>query len=370
MTSLHKISILLSILFLSACSKDETFEKDNIREADISLIGSDLENIFQFDINTNTDVNLQTNLSTELGISNNYLTLRQFGNTISFYSFSNNAISLTQKNLSTSEVTFFPDFYKITSEKSLVWGINNDEFVYFGIFKPLGSTNLALHTVSLESLEGIDLSLEFGIEKLFEPLESNGKLFITYITGGGDYKIIVYDTGTDTIIKTFEYGRLKPSILIDDNANFAVFTQDDNENTFLEIFDSSNLLSLSRTELNFDHPFTAGPINASIVENKLFYQYTYPQPYQIERGPAVLNLSTSENTVLDMLGLINSINDEKGQLIRPFFGTYLTDKNMFAISYILQESIGSEIGGFMLISSNGSLEFQKNLNFIPTYFVD
>lgn len=369
---MHKFRLLLrclTIVVFCSCNTDEVLELPDNEELNVTMIGVDLENVYQYDFQSGTDSGVQTNLSTELGINNNFLTLRQFEKTLSFYVFSNNSISLYQKELTSGEITTFPQFYDITSERSLVWGINDEASVYFGLYKPFGSTNLALRTVNLTNLDGVDLTLEFGITQLFEPLYTNGILMVTYITGNGDYKIVVFNTDKNSIIRTFEFGKVKPSILITDDGNLAIFTQKADENTVLELFDTSNFLSISRKELNFDQQFAAGPINASLIGNKLYYQYTYPQPFQIEKGAAIFDISTNVNSLIDVLGLLDTLS-EGGNLARPIVGTFVPTKNVFALSYAFQNTTDVEIGGFMLISLDGNLVAQKNLNFIPTFFVD
>ena len=364
------ISIVCGLLLLISCNKDST-DNPTIDEAiNLTLIGEDLDKVYQYDYNSETDEGFQTDLSSELGITNYYLTLRQLGNTLSFFTFSNGAISLHQKDLITSGVTMYPDFYNITSERSLVWGLSNENSVYFGLYKPFGSTNLALHIVDLETLEGFDLAIEFGIDQLFQPLYHDGKLVITYRTGDGEYKIIIFDTLTDVIAKTLELKSSKPSVLITENGELAIFTQNDNENTVLELFDLVNLISISKDELQFDHPFPTGPINGALMDGKLYYEYTYPQPFSLIKGPAIFDISTGTNTVLDLSGIIEKLNSEKGMDIQPFLGQYLPGKNVFAISYTLPNGEIDEPGGFLLISTDGKLRAQKNLNFVPTYFVD
>ncbi|PIB28633.1 hypothetical protein [Maribacter sp. 4G9] len=364
------ISIFCGFLLLISCNKDSS-ENPTIDEAiNLTLIGEDLDKVYQYDYNSETDEGFQTDLSSELGISNDYLTLRQLNDKLSFFSLSNGAISLHQKDLVSSGITTYTEFYTITTERSLVWGFSNDNSVYFGLYKPFGSTNLALRIVDLETLEGFDLAIEFGIDQLFQPLYHDGKLVITYRTGDGEYKIILFDTQTEIISKTLELKSSKPSVLITEDGELAIFAQNDNENTVLELFDMVNLISISKNELQFDHPFPTGPINGTLADGKLYYEYTYPQPFSLVKGPAIFDILTGTNTVLDLSGAIEKLNSEKGLDIQPILGQYLSGKNVFAISYTLPNGEIYEPGGFLLLSSDGKLRAQKNLNFVPTYFVD
>jgi hypothetical protein len=67
---------------------------------------------------------------------------------------------------------------------------------------------------------------------------------------------------------------------------------------------------------------------------------------------------------------VNKVNDDEGITIRPLFGQYLSGINLFAISYALQNVVGEEIGGFLLVSIDGNLVAQGKLKFLPTHFVD
>ncbi|WP_339652938.1 hypothetical protein [uncultured Maribacter sp.] len=362
------IFFITTLLF--SCSNDDVQETENIQDLNLTIIGEDLQDVYQYNFESLNNIETQINLSSELGIQNNYLTLREFEGSLSFYSFSNGAISLTQKNLATGRITSFPDFYTISAERSLVWGINDENSVYFGLYKPLGSTNLTLRVVSFTDMQGFDISLEFGISSLFEPLYDNGNLFITYLTGSENYKLLVYNVNAKAIVKTFEFGKEKPSFLITDLGDLAVFTQDVSNNTKFELFDPFSFLSISNSMLPIPLSFPAGPINGSIVKEKLYYQYVNTQPFEIENGPAFLDLNSGDNTILDIVGLINKVNNDEGILIRPLFGQYLSDINLFAISYALQNAVGEEIGGFLLVSLDGNLVVKRNLKFLPTHFVE
>ena len=366
---LFTIVFFISSLLLS-CSIDSEQETENIQDFNLTIIGEDLQEVYQYNYESRNNAGTQINLSSELGIKSNYLTLREFKGSLSFYSFSNGAISLTQKNLATGKITSFPDFYTTSAERSLVWGINDENSVYFGLYKPLGSTNLALRVVPFADMQGFDISLEFGISKLFEPLYDNGNLFISYLTGSGNYKLLVYNIKVKAVVRTFDFGKKKASFLITDLGDLAVFTQDASNGTNLELFDTLNFISIANFWLSNSLAFAAGPINGAIVNEKLYYQYVNTQPFEIESGPAVLDLNSGDNMILDIVGLINKVNEDEEISIRPLFGQYLTGINLFAISYALKNQVGEEIGGFLLVCIDGDLVVQRNLEFFPTYFVD
>ncbi|MGC1514271.1 MAG: hypothetical protein WA810_01735, partial [Maribacter sp.] len=101
-----------------------------------------------------------------------------------------------------------------------------------------------------------------------------------------------------------------------------------------------------------------------------YYQYVYSQPFTIATGPAIYNLDSGENTVIDLVGIRERLNVDQGYLIQPILGQYLSSKNVFAVSYTLQGDNEEALGGFLFIAPDGSLLDERTLNFIPTYFVE
>ena len=165
--------IFLSFFVCVSCTKEMDNEADTAyenKEISFQAIGVDGERIYQYNYDGYQGIEETINLSSELGLGSEYLTLRQLNKTLSFFNFNQGSFSLVQKDLSSNRVESYIDFYTNSSERSIVWGINNDDSVFFGHYSPEGSTNLAIHNVSLDDFQGSDLSLEFNIEQLYQPL--------------------------------------------------------------------------------------------------------------------------------------------------------------------------------------------------------
>ena len=58
------------IFLMSSCSKDNVVEQSIEEAIDLTLIGEDLDKVYQYDYNSETGEGFQTDLSNELGITN------------------------------------------------------------------------------------------------------------------------------------------------------------------------------------------------------------------------------------------------------------------------------------------------------------
>ena len=361
----------LSFCFFFSCSKeDEMATIATPEEINFELIGINTDAVFQYRHDGALNSGIETNLTNELGVSTNYLTLRQSGTTISFYSFSAGKFSLYQKNIETGEIKNFEDFYTDTSERSIVWGTNNDTSVFFGFYNPQGTTNLAIRNIDLSTLEGTDFSLEFNINTLYPPLYYNGKLFITYKTNTLDYNIAVYNTDAGILEQTLSYGTYAPSILINDDGNLAVFKFSEALRTGLDILDFDTLAKIQEFSPTLSQQFSPGPINAKLINTKFYYGFEYSQPFSIERGPAIYDLSSSTNTIIDLSGLIREVEIANDISIYISNQQYDAKEGVFLVSYGVFGN-GNELrGGAMIISNEGKLIDTVSLNFLPVYFIE
>lgn len=358
-------------LFLLSCSKEDDMATVEVEERiSFELIGVNQDAVFQYRHDGTLDSTVETNLTNEIGVNTNYLTLRQSGSTLSFYSFDSGKFSLFQKNVDTDEVQVYNDFYTNTSARSIVWGTNNDTSVFFGFYNPQGTTNLAIRNITLNTLEGTDLSLEFNINTLYPPLYHNGKLFVTYRTNALEYKIGVYETETNVIQQTLSFGNDAPSILIDDNGDLAVFKFSSEANTTLDILDFNTLDRVQEFSPTLSQRFNPGPINAKLIDNKFYYEFEYSQPFSIERGPAIYDLATSTNSIIDLPNLISEVEIANDISINIFSQQYNAKERFFLVSYSEFTNDSQLRGGAMVISDEGKLLENVELNFVPVYFIE
>lgn len=371
---MRKVTLFFVFVFfiISGCSTDDSsLPIDEVPQEAIHIkaVAADGQSVYQFSYNGSNNEVETTNLSEELGLGSDYLTLRQSGNTLTFYTFNGGEFSLRQKNVSTGAVQAYIDFYTNTEERSIVWGINNETSVFFGYYKPLGSTNLAVQNIQLDNLQGTDLSLEFNIDKLYQPLYHEGKLYITYRNSALEYKISIYDTATFSLAQTLVFGTASPSLLVDANGDLVIFKFSDTANVSVERRDIFTLEIVEEVNFEWNQRFIPGPINAEVVGDYLYYGYEYSQPFDFEVGPAILNINTGENSLLNLEGAIAKIEAEEEMSTYVVWQQYDPLQNVFLVSYGRYSNEATLLGGVLILSSEGEFLDNVLLPFVPTYFV-
>jgi hypothetical protein len=371
MLMMKRIVMVLWVSLLCSCSKDEA---EMVVEADLVpsfvLVGLDTESVYQYNYDGLEDSGETFNLSQELGMGPNYLTLRQEGEQLSFYTFSDGAFSLYQKNVLTGAINSYVDFYENTDARSIVWGTNDMASVYFGYYSPRGSRNLALYTLDLAAMQGEDTSLEFNIQELYQPLYEDGRLYITYQNGSGTFKLIIYDTVVGRVLQNLDYGSARPSIFITDNGNLAIIKLRPNGVMELEVRAAETLAVVADQVLNLNQVFLPGPLNAQLVENKLYYEFEFAQPFRLTKGPAIYDLSNDENTVLDIEFILNQVTSETGGSYDVISSVYNSDSDAFLLAYRALDNQDALEGGVLAIASTGQLLKRVPLPFFPTYFLE
>ncbi len=355
-------------LYVVACSDDNNpiEEVEEPTAASFQVIGEDANAVYQYDYDGATTSGEVFNLTEELGVLPSYLTLRQVDDFVSFYSFSQGAFSLAQKNLNTGATTNFQDFYVNGPERSLVWGTNTLSNVFFGYFSPSDDRILAIQDVTLADDSSQDLTIDFSVNLLFQPILFENKVYITYLDNQGNYKLTLYDTVTKTLGTIINFNDTPISILIEDSGDLAVIKN--GVNATLEIYDADTLAFISASNLSFNTGFSPGPIEGAVLsDNKLFYALPFVQPALFAAGPAIFDLDTQENFVVDFVGIADQLEKETGLTITLTNQVFSSTQNMFFVGYAISDGLGG--GGVMQISTAGTLVDNVILPFIPTDFI-
>ena len=352
-----KLRILLYTFLgmsLVACSSDDSFidEPEEIQKASFKVIGEDASSVFLFSYDGDLETNTTENLTNDIGVEPDYLTVRQLDGLLSFYSFSQGAFSLTQKDLISGATANFEDFYANGPGRSVVWGINDLDNVVFGYFTPSESRDLAIQNVQLPGLFSEDLTIDFNIESLFQPIQFNQKLFLSYRDALGNYKLTFYDTDSKTVGPIVNFSNTPISLLIDELGDLAVIKN--GTNPTIEKYDFSTLSFVNSVELNFNSGFVPGPVNGAVLSgDKLFYAKPFVQPARFAAGPAVFDLITQEDKVIDLNSIMDEVQAEVGGNVLISSQRFSKKENAFLIAYAVG---GDEIkGGVVEISTEGEL---------------
>lgn len=365
-----KLFLLLGILLVDGCSKDaiSNNEEDSIIPSFI-VIGEDLDFAYEYRYNGLTDKGEIKSLSEELGVFSDYLTLRQSETSLAFYSFSSGSFSLARKNIISGNSERFQNFYTNTGERSILWGINTENTVFFGFYAPVGTANLGILAVDLNGVLVEEFILENNILNLYQPLYGNGKLFITFRDSMGNYKIVVFNTNTRQVVKTLQFEKAAPAILFDDFGDLAVVRPVVGLDAALEVYDFNTLEIKKQFPITLNQTFVAGPLSGILNNNKLYYSYAYSQPFSLSSGPAVLDIAQNSNVIIDLLSLVDNLESELGKTIIPISQGYSKFQNVFFVGYGILNNGERVEGGVLIISASGELLKNIAIPFAPTYFV-
>jgi hypothetical protein len=361
---------ILAILALSfiACSSDD--DGGNVPSGNSTLqftvIGEDLDNVYQLSYDSSLESQNIINLTTELGVGPNYLTLRQTDDLVSFYSFSGGRFSLYLKEIETNAIQVFNDFYTNTPQRSVTWGLNDKTNVFFGYFGPFGSPNLGLQDLTFDGNDETDVVVDFNVDATFGPLLFDGKVYMAFRDNLGNYKLRFYDTTTKSVGPTLDFGTTAFSFFISETGDVAVVKVE--ANPTLELYRADDLGFIESYDLNVNLGFNLGVVDdALLIGDNLYFNFVYPQPSRFVEGPAIYNLQTDEVTILNIGGLVNLVESEIGKSVLLINQVFDSVNNVFLMGY---GTSGNEVeGGVIVASENGELLARIELPFFPTYFV-
>jgi len=365
--------LVVSTLFLSCTNDDNRPEMVSDEQMpDYIVIGQNFQSVFQYNYDGSQDEGELFNLTQESNINREYLTLRQVSQVLTFFSFAAGSFSAVQRNYGTGESTFLNEFYTISNERSVTWGASSENKLFLGFFSPEGSTNYGIRTIDLTTEQETDLIIEYNVNDVFEPLYYDGRLLVTYLDQEANYKLAVLDTDSNTIVRTFDFGKLVPSILINKEGEMYIFSGNSASDYELTLYDLQTLDAIQQDLFSINRYFLAGPIQsvASIYSEKLYYLNLYAQPSLIPFGPATYDFITKENVIIDMPSIVQQVQDEVGLEIELTAFDYNEKSNTFLMGYAKFVDAETLEGGVLIISEKGRLLKNTNLKFAPTRFIE
>ena len=365
---LKKILLPLMAVFVIGCASDDAGIPviEEIDPVDFIVIGENANSVVQLTYDASSDSEQSFNLSEEINVGLDYLTLRQSGDLISFYSFADGAFSLAQKNLRTNQTNTYDDFFANSPGRSVAWGINNDTNVFFGFFGPNNARNLGIQDVQLEGTDSNDVTIDFDIDFVFQPLLYDDKVYFAYRDNQNNYKFTFYNTLTRMSGPILNFGPIPISFLVSDVGDIVIIENGTSPN--LGNYDPETLTLLDETPLNFGTALSQGPIPGAVLDgNRLYYARPTIQPARLFAEPAIFDLTTQEDFQIDLTGIITELEQEIETDITITTLVFSASKNVFLVGYRLLETGVS--GGVLQISPDGKLIKNVAVRFFPTFFV-
>ena len=364
--------VLVLTGFLWGCSNDDQTPEtiDVSAVSDFIALGEDLENVYQFTYSAGRKEGELINLTNDNALSNQFLTLRQNGEVLTFFVFSAGNFSAIQRNIRTGESRFLDKVYSVSDDRSVIWGINSPDKFFFGYYSPRGSNNFGMRTVDITTGDVSDIPLEAGVQDVYEPLYHKGKLFVTFLSGSGDYRTLIINANNSALLATWDFGGAIPSFFVEEVGSIAVITGTGGNEYLQTFYDFETLEKLDESSFALNRFFPPGPLQARLIDNRLYYLYFYAQPSPIPYAPAVYDFIKEENGVIDMVGIVQALEQETGEEINLTAYRYLAEGRSFLLGYTRNFNNGLFQGGILVISEEGEVLQNLQTSFIPVYFVN
>ncbi len=369
---IEKFYLLAIIMaFLWGCSSDDNSIAEAETEDSIpafELIGEDESSIYRYQYDPFSETGSTANLSQEDNVARNYITLRQVNEVLSFFSLSAGSFSLVQKNLLNNSATAVDDFISISPERSIIYGATSETQILMAYYSPPNSGQLGVRTLDIASGTFVDTPLATNVFDTSVPLYFGQRLFVSYLNNTNQYEMLVFNTADLTIVRTFEFGDRFPSFFINKAGNLVLFRGLSGMFS-REIYDIEIMELIEERTFQLDQFFSTGPIEAYLSAEKLYYQSSLVQPAPIASTPAIYDFLTNENTVIDLISILDDVRAEVGQELVLTDFDYDVENGVFLVGFAKSgQGIDFE-GGVMAISENGTLIGVVELPFVPTYFI-
>lgn len=361
---------LILVVFLCGCANDDQDPPpaEDSAVKDFIVLGEDLENVYLYTYMPGMEGNL-VNLTQENSISNQFLTLRQNGEELTFYTFSAGNFSAIQRNVQTGDSRFLENIYSVSDDQSVIWGTNSPDKLFFGYYSPRGSNNFGMRTVDILSNGITDFLIEANVQNVYEPLYHAGKLFVTYRSATGDYQTLIYDASDSSLLASWDFDKVIPSVFIGEAGDIVVITGAGGNTYQQTIYNFDTLEILEETSFALNRFFPPGPLDADLIGNRLYYLNFYAQPSLVPFGPAIYDFILEENRLIDMVGIVQELEQESGEPITLTSYGYLAEGRSFLLGYTRDFNAGLFQGGVLVISETGELLENIQTPFIPIYFV-
>ncbi|MDC6350521.1 hypothetical protein PP178_03080 [Zeaxanthinibacter sp. PT1] len=359
-------------LFLMGCQSDDLEQGiiDEVSLPDLTVIGEDLEFVYRFNYQGSVNDGTLLNLSTELQLPPNYLTLRRDGDLLTFFSIANGKFSALQLGAGGETPVYLQDFYTISEERSVTWGAASSEQLFLAYYSPRGTKNLSVRIQDIVTMVKSDLSIAFNIEEAYDPIYLTNRLLVPYLASDGNYKLSIINTDEKIVQQQLDLGSGVASIIIEESGNLAIISRTNDNDYNLAVYDLRTVQLLEITRFNVNRFFEPGPVDAILQAGRLYYTHFYAQPAPVPFGPAIYDFTGAGNTILDMPSIERTVSEELSQKIRLTFVSFLPGSNLFAVGYFEDRQETEVRGGVLLITEAGVLTERITFPFAPSFIME
>lgn len=357
---------LLSVL---ACSKDADPEVPEVtRELpNLQVVGQDLEAQYWFRFDGTTEATELVDLSATADFRTVYLAARQVGSLVNFFTFGDGAFSVFRLDLQSGATDWVRNLYQVNQERSVIWGAASETDFFLGNYSPRNTTNYGYQALRFPGPESSDHTIAFRVQQVYQPLYGQGRLFLVYRDELAHYRLAVVHAENRELEQVLDYGADTPAIFFDEAGHLTVIRGLAEGGNRIERYDPATMVLQGQDNFPVERFFAPGPLEASLINEELFYTYDFAQPSPVVYGPAVFDLVTGENRVLDMAGIAGQVQEALGRSIVLGEVQYFPAAKVFAIGYFIDRPEPILEGGILLISADGSFLKRIDLPFNPTF---
>lgn len=361
--------LLLFLLCCIACDKDPApVAKENPDVLpDLQIIGQDLDAQYWYSFDGETGEGQIVDLSATAGFRTTYLAARQVGSVVNFFTFGQGAFSVFRLDLQNGATDWVRELYQVNQERSVIWGAASESDFFLGNYSPKNTTNYSYRALRLPGPESTDHSIAFRVQQVYQPLYAQGRLYLVYRDELGHYRMAVVRTEAREIQQVLDFGADTPAIFFDDAGLLTVIRGlQDGENR-IERYDPLTLVLQEQDDFPVSRFFAPGPLTATLANEELYYTFDFAQPSPVMYGPAVFDLISGENRVLQMAEIVGDVQEALGRSIVLGELRYFPAEGVFAIGYYIDRPEPILEGGILLISEEGELLKRIDLPFSPSF---
>jgi len=339
---------------------EETVSQENFPA--FSFLTTTQEGIQQYVFDVATQTGSLSNLSIQEGVSpfaNNAF----IANNVAGLYFQN---QVWLKNLETGNIVSGENFFSQTDDIFNNWTVNSTTTVYTGFHDGGAFENFNVRAQNIVT----NTQTEFNIGNIGQSAPAtfgnNHLIFHNNFSSGSNGPVatlglINTEINASVGLITLE-GDLVIGSIFGQNNDVFVFSTEDRYHRFdlstfnlIETFPTSFRAALNGRE--------------GLNNNQIFYTFIQPQPSILDASPAVYNLTTNTNTIVDIITSFQTIQEERLYTsIQPTDMQYSAIEEAWIVGYSFSSITGSG-GGVFKIDLSGSILAEIQLDVAPDTLV-
>lgn len=368
----NSISIILITTLLYSCSQtdevDEPIDEEDFVPFEISVIAKNSENIYQLDILGDTADILETNLSQTLDIPYNSRRTYTNGSKITFFDIQNGNYAFWQKDVVTGQSISQDPICEATENESWRYPLTSGDQIGLITYEFNESTEknyLKIFDATTNTCNRFEIA-DFYIPQNNYAHLHKGRFYLYFTEIGGEaYSLKIMNTSNGEQIETLSFESAF-STTMDDEKLYLMFV--DGTYKILNLEDLSLLEEGMTNNPHLSH--TPGLYSSNINQNKMVFNYSYPQPAALSSAPAIYDWTTNEITHGGDFYLFDVDRKLEDKYIEGFkFTAVEVDLESTILVAGYQNVRDTNEGGIVYLTFEGEILMDIPLDYVPTEII-